>query len=243
MAAKAHSLIHLLLILFVFDIIRKFFFKPNDISKNQGSYKKEEIPLKKDLLNKENIKDLYEDDEEFVVDKKSYISNEENDKEIEKKDNSKIKIKILTIKYDKYLYEKNYIKLKNEIENNFTNIIVDGKEYPVPDNKKLLSKFTLITQIGVFLSLFFSKSLKLGLPFLSDNVIKTIEDYKWFIILGNFILNYWLNKNLLSTGAFEIIYKNKLIYSKLEKHTLPKQKDLEKIIKSLRLKKMNEEDL
>lgn len=247
MAAKAGTLIHLLLILFGFDIIRKFFFKQNDISKNSSSlkkesrYQKDEILQKKDLLNKENNKYLNEDDE-FAIDKKSDIVNKQNGEEIVEKDNSKMIIKILTIKYDKYLYEKNFIKLKNEIENNFTNIFVDGKEYPVPENKKYFSKFTYITQIGVSLLLFFSKGLKLGLPFLSDNTIKILEDYKWFIILGNFVIHFWLNKFLLTTGAFEIIYKNKIIYSKLENHTLPNQIDLKKIIKILRIKRINEED-
>ena len=47
---------------------------------------------------------------------------------------------------------------------------------------------------------------------------------------------------MLTTGAFEIIYKNKIIYSKLENHTLPNQIDLKKIIKILRIKRINEED-
>ena len=56
------------------------------------------------------------------------------------------------------------------------------------------------------------------------------------------MMHFWLNKFLLTTGAFEIIYNNKLLYSKLEEHTLPKQIDLEKIIKILRIKQRYEDD-
>lgn len=228
MAAAPRALINLLLILFVFDIIRKFYFKPkiqnNEISKNK------------------TVSDLFtgDDDDEFMIEKKSEKINEEKEEESQK--TPKKKKKILIIKYDKYLYEKKFNEIKYDIENNFTNVYVDGIEYPVPENKKYFSKFTYITQIGVSILLVFPKALKLGLPLLSDNAIKNIEDYKWLIILFNFMMHFWLNKFLLTTGAFEIIYNNKLLYSKLEVHTLPKQIDLGKIMKILRIKQRYEDD-
>ena len=228
MAAAPRALINLLLILFVFDIIRKFYFKPkiqnNEISKNK------------------TVSDLFtgDDDDEFMTEKKSEKINEEKEEESQK--TPKKKKKILIIKYDKYLYEKKFNEIKYDIENNYTNVYVDGIEYPVPENKKYFSKFTYITQIGVSILLVFPKALKLGLPFLSDNAIKNIEDYKWLIILFNFMMHFWLNKFLLTTGAFEIIYNNKLLYSKLEVHTLPKQIDLGKIMKILRIKQRYEDD-
>ena len=228
MAAAPRALINLLLILFVFDIIRKFYFKPkiqnNDISKNK------------------TVSELFtgDNDDEFITEKKSEKINEQKEEESQK--TQKKKKKILIIKYDKYLYEKKFNEIKYNIENNYTNVYIDGIEYPVPENKKYFSKFTYITQIGVSILLIFSKALKLGLPFLSDNALKNIEDYKWLIILFNFMMHFWLNKFLLTTGAFEIIYNHKLLYSKLEVHTLPKQMDLEKIMKILRIKQRYEDD-
>ena len=118
---------------------------------------------------------------------------------------------------------------------------MEGEEYPLPDNKKFFSKFTYITQIGVSFLLVFIKSLKQGLPFISDNTIKIIDEYKWFIMLGNFLMHFWLNRYLSTTGAFEIIFNNKLLYSKLETHSLPQFLDLKKIVKKLHIN-TNEED-
>lgn len=238
MAAQTRTLINLLFILFAFDIIRKFFFKPKDInSKNNPNFQKNNVAKNKTLKKL----DIEDNDDEFVTGKKSEKL-EQNEKEEELIKKSKKKKKILTIKYDKYLYEKKFNELKYDIENNYTNVYVDGIEYPVPENKKYFSKFTYIIQIGVSLLLIFTKYLKIGMPFLSDDVIKIIEDYKWLIILFNFILHFWLNKFLLTSGAFEIIYNDKILYSKLEVHTLPKKIDLEKIIKILKIKQRIEDD-
>ena len=241
MAETTNNLIKLLLILFVFDIIRKFYFKPKDI--NKGHINKNKILTDTDnsIINRNSKLDLSQndkyDDDEFATKK-----NTDNEENYEENENQKNNIKILIINYDKYLYEKRFIKIKDEIENNFTNIFVEGKEYPIPETKKLFSKFTYITQIGVSLLIIFTKYLKLGLPFLSDNSIHIIEEYKWFIIIGNFLLHYWLNKYIGTTGAFEIIYNNKTLYSKLEKHIFPKKVDIDKIIKILRIKPRDEED-
>ena len=238
MAAPTRTLINLLFILFAFDIIRKFFFKPKDInSKNNPNFQKNNVAKNKTLKKL----DIEDNDDEFVTGKKSEKL-EQNEKEEELIKKSKKKKKILTIKYDKYLYEKKFNELKYDIENNYTNVYVDGIEYPVPENKKYFSKFTYIIQIGVSLLLIFTKYLKIGMPFLSDDVIKIIEDYKWLIILFNFILHFWLNKFLLTSGAFEIIYNDKILYSKLEVHTLPKKIDLEKIIKIRKIKQRIEDD-
>ena len=243
MAGTTRALIQLLLILFVFDIVRKIYFKPkeklNNSKTNQNSFinnnkNQLEKKSKKNVsqMNKENYEDDNDNDNEFVLEK----NNEQNNETIPDKTKKSQKKKTILIYYDKYLYDKNFMKLKNEIENNFTNIIVEGEEYPLPENKKIFLKFTYVTQIGLSLLLIFTKSLKLGLPFLSDNIIKMIEDYKWVIIISNFIIHFWLNKYLATTGAFEIMFNKKLVYSKLEKHILPKELDIKNIINNLHIK-------
>ena len=192
MAATTGALIQLLLILFVFDIVRKIYIKPKDLKKDTTINKNDNNPLNKKIkdknkIEKSNIKEIskttieneiYEDDE-FVYakkpekgdDEKKESKNEEMEKqekeEREKIENKEKKKKILKINYDKYLYQKNFEKIKKEIENNYTNIFVEGEEYPLPDNKKFFSRFTYITQIGVSFLLVFTKSLKQGLPFIS----------------------------------------------------------------------------
>lgn len=267
MAATTGALIQLLLILFVFDIVRKIYIKPKDIKKDTSVHKNDNNPLNKKIkeknkLEKINIKEIskstiekeiYEDDEfvyakipEKRVDKENDSKNEKQEKwekeEREKIENKGKKKKILKINYDKYLYQKNFEKIKREIENNYTNIFVEGEEYPLPDNKKFFSRFTYITQIGVSFLLVFTKSLKQGLPFIPDNAIKTIDEYKWFIMLGNFLIHFWLNRYLSTTGAFEIIFNKKLLYSKLETHSLPQNLDIKKIVKKLHIKVNDEDD-
>ena len=247
MAGTTRALIQLLLILFVFDIVRKIYFKPKEklnsskinqnslINNNKNQLEKKS---KKNVsqMNKENYEDDNDNDNEFVLEKNTEKNNEQNNETIPDKTKKSQKKKTILIYYDKYLYDKNFMKLKNEIENNFTNIIVEGEEYPLPENKKIFLKFTYVTQIGLSLLLIFTKSLKLGLPFLSDNIIKMIEDYKWVIIISNFIIHFWLNKYLATTGAFEIMCNKKLVYSKLEKHILPKELDIKNIINNLHIK-------
>ena len=264
MAGTKGALIQLLLILFVFDIVRKIYIKPKDIKKDTIVSKNNNNPLNKKI--KENIKEIskttikkeiYEDDE-FVYAKKpdkkpekrddeeKESKNEKQEKqekdEREKIENKRKKQKILKIKYDKYLYQKNFEKIKRDIENNYTNIFVEGEEYPLPDNKKFFSRFTYITQIGVSFLLVFTKSLKQGLPFIPDSTIKTIDEYKWFIMLGNFLIHFWLNRYLSTSGAFEIIFNRKLLYSKLETHSLPQNLDLKKIVKKFHIKANDEDD-
>ena len=255
MAATTGSLIQLLLILFAFDVVRKIYFKPKELNSNLNNNNNKitkksnhiEKNSKKEILNENQQKyNIYEDDDEFVISKNSEKNNEKKEDVVQEDkniiDKKEKKKKILIINYDKYLYKKNFFQLKNEIENNYTNVVVKGEEYPLPENKKFFSKFTYITQIGVSLLLIFTKALKQGLPFLSDNTIKIIDYYKWPIMLCNFFIHFWLNRYLGTTGAFEIIYKNKLIYSKLETHSLPNHIDLKKIIKNLHMKSNDEED-
>ena len=235
MAATTWTLIQLLLILFVFDIVRKIYFQPKDLNKNANSFNENQ------KIRKDNI--LPDEDDEIetkkIPQKDNIEKEEEPPKNNQKSQNNK---KILIINYDKYLYEKNFNKLKYEIENNYTNIIVEGKEYPLPKNKVFFSRFIYIAQIGVSLLLISQKIIRLGFPFLSENRIKIIEDYKWIIILSNFFIHFWINKFILTTGAFEIFYNDNLLYSKLETHLLPRQPNIIQIIKSLHLKAKVEED-
>jgi selT/selW/selH-like putative selenoprotein len=241
MEGTTKALIQLLLILFVFDIIRKIYFLPKEINNkdnnNSKIYNNNQLDKKskKELSIKKGNEDKDEDKDN--EEKNNNENNNEKNKEIISENGKKSKNKkSLLIYYDKFLYDKKFFKLKDEIENNYTNIMVEGVEYPLPESKKFFLKFSYIIQIGLSLLIIFTKSLKLGLPFLSDNAIKIIEEYKWIIIISNFVIHFWLNKYLKATGAFEIMHNNNLLYSKLEKHILPNESDLKKIIKNIFIK-------
>ena len=64
-------------------------------------------------------------------------------------------------------------------------------------------------------------------------VFDNVEKNKWVIMIGNFLLHQWLNRYLSTTGAFEVYYKDRLIFSKLASNRLPNETDLHKQIKKL----------
>jgi len=173
---------------------------------------------------------------------------EETEKEKEKeKKKKKKKIKddydeddeekqVITIIYDKRQYSKYYENLKNEIMGNFTSIDVLEKEYPLPPNKKFLSKFTFFSQIGVYLLIWSGQSLKNKLTMIPPSVFDSIEKNKYFIMIGNIFLHQWLSRNLSTTGAFEVYLNDKIIFSKLSSNKLPSERDIRKQIKKMNKK-------
>ena len=67
-------------------------------------------------------------------------------------------------------------------------------------------------------------------------VFDGIEKNKWFVLIGNFFFHQWLNNNLSTTGAFEIYYKDKIIFSKLATNQIPRERDIHKAIKKINKK-------
>ena len=158
--------------------------------------------------------------------KKKKNKDEADDEEEEEKE-------VLTIIYDKKSFGKYYETLKKEIMGNFTNFDIVDQEYPLPANKKFFSKITFFTQMGVSLLIFSGQKLKDKLTIIPSAVFDGIEKNKWFVMIGNFLLHQWLNKNLSTTGAFEIYYKDRIIFSKLATNKLPKETDIHKEIKRI----------
>ena len=199
-------LINLFIFLFIIDVLRKFYFKPkSEIKKLLNN----DIALNEAQYEKE-------EDNEFITD--------------DINENKKIEI---IIKYDKYLHEKDFILLKNKIENEFNNIHIKGEKYPLPKNKRYFINFTYITQIFTGLLFLFPKYLKMGLPILSNDSVEFITKYNYILIIGNFILHFILNKHISQTGAFEIMFNNKKLFSKLEMNILPNINKLKNILKKI----------
>ena len=200
-------LISLFLFLFIIDVLRKFYF--------YQKIKKYEKPSTDNIIKNEKYINT-EEDNEFGND---YMHN-----------NKKIE---LIIKYDKYLHEKDFILLKNKIENEYNNINIKGEIYPLPKNKRYFINFTYITQIFTCLLLLFPKYLKMGLPILSDDSIEFIAKYNYLLIIDNYILHLILNKQISQTGAFEIFFNGKKLYSKLDMNNLNNMNKLKNILKKI----------
>ena len=246
------------IICIMIDLGMKYFLTPKQqiIKKEQEKKDKYENPLKDVEINTE-----LDEDDDFADNKKSKKKKEkeieeeeekEKEKEGKKEKNKKKKTKkeddedeeiidtkeILTIIYDKKSFGRYYENLKKEIMGNFTEFELEEKEYPLPQPKKFLSKITFFTQMGVSLLTFSGQKIRDKLTMIPPSFFDALEKNKWFIMIGNFLFHQWLNKYLSTTGAFEIYYKDKLLYSKLSSNRLPREKDIHNEIKKIK-KKIN----
>ena len=256
-SSTTNFIFRLFVICIMIDIAMRYFLGPGP---SMAPKKKQEIKPKENKyenpLKDADIDTSLDEDDDFAEDKKTKKKNkkkddkekeDEKEKEKEKKDKKKKKKKnkdeaddeeeeekeVLTIIYDKKSFGKYYETLKNEIMGNFTNFDIVDQEYPLPANKKFFSKITFFTQMGVSLLIFSGQKLKDKLTIIPSAVFDGIEKNKWFVMIGNFLLHQWLNKNLSTTGAFEIYYKDRIIFSKLATNKLPKETDIHKEIKRI----------
>ena len=256
-SSTTNFIFRLFVICIMIDIAMRYFLGPGP---SMAPKKKQEIKPKENKyenpLKDADIDTSLDEDDDFAEDKKTKNKNkkkddkekeDEKEKEKEKKDKKKKKKKnkdeaddeeeeekeVLTIIYDKKSFGKYYETLKKEIMGNFTNFDIVDQEYPLPANKKFFSKITFFTQMGVSLLIFSGQKLKDKITIIPSAVFDGIEKNKWFVMIGNFLLHQWLNKNLSTTGAFEIYYKDRIIFSKLATNKLPKEADIHKEIKRI----------
>ena len=256
-SSTTNFIFRLFIICIMIDIAMRYFLGPGP---SMAPKKKQEIKPKENKyenpLKDADIDTSLDEDDDFAEDKKTKKKNkkkddkekeDEKEKEKEKKDKKKKKKKnkdeaddeeeeekeVLTIIYDKKSFGKYYETLKKEIMGNFTNFDIVDQEYPLPANKKFFSKITFFTQMGVSLLIFSGQKLKDKITIIPSAVFDGIEKNKWFVMIGNFLLHQWLNKNLSTTGAFEIYYKDRIIFSKLATNKLPKEADIHKEIKRI----------
>ena len=275
-SSTAPLLFRLLLICIVLDVVIRNFEKPPARAPTKKDQKEKENKYENPLKDVEIDTSLDEDDDDSFVDKnkkksrkKSKNETELDDDEIEKekeyekkkekkhKKNKKEKYEdeeyedeeknVLTIVYDKKSFQKYFDNLKNQIMGNFTSLNVIDKEYPLPSNKKFFSKFTFFTQMGISLFIFGGSKMKDKLTMIPPAVFDIVEKNKWVIMIGNFLGHQWLNKFLSTTGAFEVYYKNRIIFSKLASNRLPTEADIHKqlrkyIKRKKKSKKTNEDD-
>lgn len=262
----------LLLILFAYDVLRKYLEKPiimNQEEKAKNEIKTEKIDKNLEKTTLKTKKTLIDEDDDFIDTKKRRKSikddrvqeddevaeddeekeerkrrekstkkkNKENELEKNKKeeneDGEQERKDILEVNYDKYLYTKQFDVLRKQIMGNFSTVRIVEKEYPVSETKKYFSKFTFLSQIVISILTFTSSKFKEVLPFIPEGVFNTVNNNKLIFLIGNFLFHQWLNKFLSSSGAFEISYEGNLLYSKLNKKVIPKEKDIHDSLKEL----------
>lgn len=202
-----------------------------DVDIDTSLEEEDDLSKSKKSNNKNKTKEEKEDEieKEKKDKKKKNKKKKEDDDEDEEEDNRQA----LTIIYDKKSFGKYYETLKKEIMGNFTNFDVEEKEYPLPTNKKFFSKITFFTQMGISLLVFAGQKIKDKLTMIPASIFDTVEKNKWFVVISNFLFHQWLNNYLSTTGAFEIYFKDKIIFSKLSTNRLPKERDIHSEIKKI----------
>ena len=207
-----------------------------DTSLDEENDDDEFADMRKKKIKKKNKNETEEDTEEDKADKIEKEAEKEQKKEKKKK---KKKVKksedeeeeeeykdVLTILYDKKNYQKYYENLKLQILGNFTWLDIEEREYPLPNFKKFFGKITFFTQMGISFLIFGGQKMKDKLTMIPPSFLDLIEKNKWFVLIGNFLFHQWLNKYLSTSGAFEVYYKDIVIYSKLAGNRLPSEPDI-----------------
>ena len=238
----------ILIACFIIDVLRKRFEKPvpappssKSSSSPQATTATTATPPEEELP---EIDTSLDDDEETKDDSSSSSSDDDDDETTTNTNNNAEPTKHHTkhrkhskrpsspptpihIAYCKHSYEKYVNQFKLDLIGNFSNIEVTTSEYPLPPFKQMLSKITMFTQFGVSILLFTGSKMKDSLTFIPSGVFEYIEKNKWMVIIGNFMFHQFLNNFAKTSSAFEVTAKGITLWSKLQKKTLPKIKDIE----------------
>ena len=128
-------------------------------------------------------------------------------------------------------YKGYFNNFKEILERNFKNVDVNGFNFPLSGFRLYFYSFAFIIFGLIILSVFFTGIMKPFLKiFFNEEHIKMINENKVQIILiSYFAFNIILNV-INNTGAFEIFYKDEIIFSKLNEGNFPEINEIIKIL-------------
>jgi len=119
------------------------------------------------------------------------------------------------------------MEIENIMKRNFKNVIVNGEEYPLSSIRKTLSYSIMGFQFLIFTILLLINVIKPILTSIfSNDIIDWIGENKLRTFFLTFILGNFIQNQIYNTGAFEIFYNGKQIWSKLDTGDVPNINDL-----------------
>jgi len=89
--------------------------------------------------------------------------------------------------------------------------------------------FIAVTVAGDYLLSFSS----ITSPFLAHPLYLQVRENKYAFGIGAWMVGNMITQSLTSTGAFEVVYKGKVIFSKLEQRRMPNVDEIIKPLKNL----------
>lgn len=118
------------------------------------------------------------------------------------------------------------------LENKYPILIgrIEGKNYPAPQSLQTFAQVVGSLQLVGFVFIFFGQQIfsMLGIPLPAWHA--KVQENRMLAVVSLFMINSFAH-NMLATGAFEIEYNGRLVFSKLEAKRMP---SFEEIVAGLR---------
>jgi selT/selW/selH-like putative selenoprotein len=121
--------------------------------------------------------------------------------------------------------------MKNYFTNNFSNVEVTGEQYPLSPMKKMFSNMIMAIQIAIVGIIVAPDFVKSKVTFIPGEIVDLISQNKIIAGVGAFFGGNIINSIISNSGALEIFYNDKLIWSKLQSGNVPNVQGLVQLIK------------
>ncbi|MCL7025951.1 hypothetical protein MKW94_022273 [Papaver nudicaule] len=128
-------------------------------------------------------------------------------------------------------YRGNAVTMSKMLETSFPGIEVILENYPAPLPKRLLSKVVPVFQVGVMGIVMAGEQIFPRLGFVTPPAFYfTMRQNRFGTIATAWLLGNALQSFLQSSGAFEVILNDELIFSKLKEKRFPSEFELKDIV-------------
>ncbi len=100
-----------------------------------------------------------------------------------------------------------------------------GNTYPVPYFNQLLANLCTMVSYANIAYMLIGPTVLNKVGWTEPSILTNLREQKLLVIGIHFLLNM-VSSNLVSSGAFEIIYNNQLIHSKIQTGTVPTSEEI-----------------
>ena len=121
--------------------------------------------------------------------------------------------------------------MKNYFSNNFLNVEVTGEQYPLSPMRKMLSNMVMAIQIAIVAIIVAPDFIKSKVTFIPSEIIDLVSQNKVIAGIGAFFGGNIISGLITNSGALEIFYNDKLIWSKLQSGNVPNVQGIVQLIK------------
>ena len=131
-------------------------------------------------------------------------------------------------------YKNNFQQVKELIQTDFPGLEVIGEEYPPGPINKLLSRVCSGLQFGLIALNIAGDRIFQGLGIAEPGFYRYMKERKMIAFFFIFIIGNNLSSYFWSTGAFEITFRDQVVFSKLKMNRMPYVQEILENIKEIR---------